>query len=166
MLSFKLMANNVDPQSNRRRLLLAFDGSEASRLAFEHAATLARAMNSEILLTRVYIVPPHIWVHPEAEYREREITKLQAAWDAELSELAAKLEAEIGVPVRPLVRTLGRRFTVADEILATADEYDPILLCLATHGESALRRLVMGSVALDVLSRSKRPVVLINAKDR
>jgi nucleotide-binding universal stress UspA family protein len=62
-----------------------------------------------------------------------------------------------------MVRVLGERWSVPDEILAVAEEVDAELICMATHGESALRHFVAGSVALEVLSKTRRPVVLVRA---
>ena len=43
---------------------------------------------------------------------------------------------------------------------AYAAELEVDTICMASHGESALRHLVLGSTALDVLSRSTYPVLL------
>jgi nucleotide-binding universal stress UspA family protein len=144
-------------------VLLTFDGSQASRAAFEPAARLARLLSGELALLRVYQVPANVWVHPEREHRDSEIRKLEEGWDAAVRDVARDLQDGAGVPVRAVSRRLGERWTVTDEILAVADELDPALICMATHGESAVRHLVIGSTAMDVLSRSSRPVALIRA---
>ncbi|MPZ50773.1 MAG: hypothetical protein GEU75_15980 [Dehalococcoidia bacterium] len=156
---------NQSSTNSTKRVLLTFDGSEASKAAFSQATRLARAMDGEIVLLRVHIVPPPIWVHPEAEFRDTELQRLQAEWQAELSAVAKQLEQDSGVKVQAASRMLGQRWTVTDEILAAADEFDPVVLCMATRGESMIRRLLVGSIAMGVLSQSSRPVVLARSPE-
>lgn len=147
--------------AQKNRILLTFDGSEVSRSAYGQASAIARAMNAEILLLRVHQAPARVWVEPEAERREEELRKLMEGWERDLAEEAAGLERAAGVKVEPVCRRLGERWAVPDEILAVADEFDPILLVMASRGEKALRHFLLGSTALSVLSRSRRPVVLV-----
>jgi nucleotide-binding universal stress UspA family protein len=161
------MTSQSSPGSTtHNRILLTFDGSEASRSAFQQATRLAKALNAEVLILRVYQVPPHIWVHPDADQRESELKRLQVTWDAEMKTVAQELAVTSGLTVTPLARTLGQRWTVTDEILAVADEFDPVLICMATRGESPIRQLLVGSIAMGVLSRSERPVVLAKSGER
>jgi hypothetical protein len=46
-------------------------------------------------------------------------------------------------------------------ILEVADAENAALVVMATHGRTALTRLTMGSVATEVLSRTRRPVLLL-----
>ena len=55
------------------------------------------------------------------------------------------------------------RWNIAGEILAAADEHNVEMICMATHGESGIRRLFVGSVTQEVIANSKRPVTLIRA---
>jgi nucleotide-binding universal stress UspA family protein len=63
---------------------------------------------------------------------------------------------QIGGEVLPVVRRLGQRWNVVDEMGVA-------LICMATHGESAFRHFVVGSTALDVLSKSPCPVLLVRS---
>ena len=47
-----------------------------------------------------------------------------------------------------------------DEIPATAREIGADLVCMGTHGRRGLRRLILGSVAAEVLARSPVPVLV------
>ncbi len=49
----------------------------------------------------------------------------------------------------------------ADSILRVADEEDVALVCMTTHGLGGVRRLVLGSVADEVVRRADVPVMLV-----
>lgn len=144
------------------RLLLTYDGSDASRKAFPAAAVLARATAGEIIILRVYHPTREMVTHPEPERREEAIRKAEAEWKAELERTAAS----IGENVRPVIRRLGERWNVVDEILAVAKESGVDIICMATQGDSALRHFFIGSTAMEVLARSPVPVLLVNAGQR
>lgn len=148
--------------TEQRTILVTYDGSEDSRKAFQPAARLAKIMQAGIILLRVRRAPNEVWVHPEAEHREKELVRLNTEWEEEMKGMAAELAKAEGIEVIPCSRMLGKRWNVAGEILAVADEYNVELLCMATHGESSVRHFFVGSTALDVLSQSKRPVTLVN----
>lgn len=116
-------------------------------------------MTAEVILLRVHHPPLDLAVHPDERFREASLKSIEDAWQKELSDIGE----EMGCPVRPLVRRLGQRWNVVDEILAAASELEVDLICMASHGESALRHFVLGSTALDVLSRSTFPVVLVRS---
>ena len=52
---------------------------------------------------------------------------------------------------------------VADAIVEKANEIEAQVVILGTHGRTGLSRLVMGSVASDVMRREGVPVILIHA---
>jgi nucleotide-binding universal stress UspA family protein len=142
------------------RILVTYDGSDASAAALPAAARLAKDTGAHVILLRVHHPPLDLAVHPEAEYREKGLRAVEEAWMKELTAVAKKL----GPDVRPVIRRLGERWNVVDEILAVAKEFEADLILMATHGESALRHFVVGSTALEVLSRSKCPVVLVRSE--
>jgi nucleotide-binding universal stress UspA family protein len=49
----------------------------------------------------------------------------------------------------------------ADAILASAQDEGTGLIVMSTHGRSGLSRLIMGSVAEEVLHRASVPVLLV-----
>ena len=141
------------------RILVTYDGSAASAAVFPAAAKLAQATGAQIVLFRVHHPPLDLIAHPDAGFREERLQAIEDSWLKEL-EGAAR---EIGGEVRSVVRRLGQRWNVVDEILTVAAEFDVDLICMATHGESAFRHFVIGSTALDVLSKSPCPVMLVRS---
>ena len=141
------------------KLIVTYDGSETSKAALEPAAKLARASNGQVTLLRVHRPSLEEAVHPDLAHREAQIRADEAAWQKDLEQVVAGMDCD----VRPLIRRLGQRWNVADEIIATATELNADLICMATHGESALRHFVAGSTALDVLSKSPCPLLLVRS---
>ena len=93
------------------KMLVTYDGSPASRVVLEPAARLARAAAAEIVLLRVLRPPLDLVAHPDEQFRESELRKLETEWKAELAELGRGLEC----PVQVEVRRLGKRWNVVDE---------------------------------------------------
>jgi nucleotide-binding universal stress UspA family protein len=141
------------------KILVTHDGSRASAAVLPAASRIARAMKAEAVLLRVYRLPWQIATNPDEAERERLIADTRARLESELAAEAPRF----GEGFAAMVRVLGERWSVPDEILAVAEEVDAELICMATHGESALRHFVAGSVALEVLSKTRRPVVLVRA---
>lgn len=142
------------------RMLVTYDGSPASRVVLEPAARLARAASAEIVLLRVLRPPLDLVAHPDEQVRESGLRNLETEWKAELEELGRGLEC----PVQVEVRRLGERWNVVDEILAAVADHDADIICMASHGESALRHFAVGSTALDVLAKSVCPVLLVKSR--
>src|SRR5688572_21125356 len=95
-------------------ILLTYDGSDVSRAAFAPAVRLANLMRAAIVLVRVHRAPPEIWSHPETDYRERELARLQAEWQQDIEGVAASFASE-GVTVTAEARPLGERWNIAGE---------------------------------------------------
>jgi nucleotide-binding universal stress UspA family protein len=144
-------------------ILVTYDGSATARAVFEPAARIAKRMQANVVIVRVHHAPAELWVHPEADYRERELGRLTAEWQGEMDAVASEYSREYGVAAQGQARLLGRRWNIPGEILAVADEFNVETICMATHGEGSIRRVFIGSTALDVVSESKRPVTLIRA---
>ncbi|GAB2486196.1 MAG: universal stress protein [Comamonas sp.] len=138
------------------RILLAVDGSAYTRKMLEylgsHPHWLA-APNEYTALTVGAPLPPHaakmLSKDVVSEYYDEEAQKVLAPVREFLA--GHQVEAQCISKVGPIGETISR---VADE-----GGYD--LLVMGTRGHSALAKLVVGSVATQVLAASKVPVLLI-----
>ena len=120
------------------KLLVTYDGSPASAAAFPVARKLSQATAAEVVLLRVFRPPLGLVAHPDAEHREAQLQAIERSYLDELQQSAKNL--------------------------AVASEFATDFICMATHGESSFRHFVVGSTALDVLSKSPCPVVLIRSE--
>lgn len=142
------------PERERTTLLVPLDGSSFAETALTHAATLARAFSATILLLRAL-------EHETASYRSSGRVQDDSAGlipDAEpyLEGVAQRLRST-GLSVQTVVEE-GRP---GDAIAYHAATLGPGLIVMATHGRTGVGRLLLGSVALEVLCHSPLPVMLI-----
>jgi nucleotide-binding universal stress UspA family protein len=139
------------------KLLFPVDGSDAALAALDKLGDIIHWFSEtpQIILINVHASLPY----PRA-----------AAWAGhEAVEQFHDEESEkaLAEPRKRLERS-GRSFTVekrvgdpAEEIVRFAEAEGCELIAMGTHGRSALKNLVMGSVATKVLAVSKAPVLLL-----
>lgn len=131
------------------RVLFPTDGSECAEHARHHAHYLADRFEASL----------HI-VHVEG--REAELTDVIDVREADvLADLHAPREES---PVVAEPRVQERRVvhpSVPDGILSYVAEHDTNLVVMGTHGRGGLRRLVLGSVAEEVVRRAPVPVMTV-----
>jgi nucleotide-binding universal stress UspA family protein len=140
-----------------RRILVPLDGSELAERALNQAAALAEAARAQ--LTLLQVVGP---VMPEL--RSFEVARLPED-DEALADLAEGYLRRVAAPLvgRGLeVQTVVVRGTPGEQIAATAAAgYD--LIAMATHGRGGIERLIVGSVADQVVRTADVPVLLVRA---
>lgn len=133
-------------------ILLPTDGSDAAAAAIPHAVDLASAYGARLhalYALDVAELPPGVEddaLHEAFEGRgERAV---EAVAQAAAAEGATTVESVVRGPA-------------VAAILEYVEEHDVDLVVMGTHGWSRLDRLVLGSVARDVLQRSPVPVVVV-----
>jgi nucleotide-binding universal stress UspA family protein len=140
-----------------KRIVCATDFSAASGPAWGFAQRLALATKAE--LTLVHVVP---WLPIPAEggfdpnTYQRLIDEGRAEAQSELDGLA-RGAAPLGLRVTVRVQ----EGPAATRILAVAEDERADLLVVGTHGRTGLNRLLVGSVAEQLVQLSRRPVVTV-----
>lgn len=124
-------------------LVVPLDGSELALSALPIARLLGLSTGAE--LTLISVVPGDA---------EPASTRGVADW---LHEIAAA-ERAAGLVVHTKLR-IGEPTT---EILQLADECEPAVLIMATHGRSGIGRMLLGSAADQLLHASDMPVLLLH----
>ncbi|WP_324751097.1 universal stress protein [Sphingomonas sp. LY54] len=157
-----LMANAV-PAGPYRRSLLALDLDTASRAAVMGARRLGLLDQSEAIAL-------HLFDAPAAGMMKRAM-EVPAAIDhyvgAEERRAAADFDAflaEVGPP-RPQRLLRPARGSPAGAILGCAKERDVDLIVVGTNQRKGLQRLMLGSVAQDVLVDAPCDVLVVPAAD-
>ena len=129
-----------------RRPLVPLDGSPESEDILPEAIRLAGASSELFLLHVCPVLPPPVVTVPEA------LSIPQAAF--------AYLEKAAGRLRHRKVRLVARQGDPAEEIAQAALELGVDLLAMSTHGRGGLRRILLGSVAEEVVVRVALPVLL------
>jgi len=133
-----------------KNILLATDFSEASEKAFNYATAIARLHGSKIYVVHVLPAqftafipePPTDWMRHEAD-REMEI-------------LASRSELQ-PIPHETLLRT-GSVWSVLSAVIR---QENIELMVLGTHGRGGIKKLVLGSVAEEVVRHAVCPVITV-----
>ncbi len=140
-----------------RPILVAVDFEEASRRALLTAQEIGRGLGAPIALVHVYRVPLYTYpsidpvsVPPPVVYAPEIAADAQKALSA--------FAASYGIsPDLAFVR----EGDPADEILEAAAVIGARMIALGTHGRRGLSHVLLGSVAEQVVRRSRVPVLTV-----
>ena len=145
-----------------KHILIPTDGSELSMKAVSHGLALAKSIGAKttiMMATRMWSAKDmseharHGEQHPVEEYEERfarVASKVLAACKAEADAAGVKSD------------TLHVSDMDPDEaIVKTADRLGCDLILMASHARGAIGRMLLGSVALKVLTSTKVPVTIV-----
>jgi nucleotide-binding universal stress UspA family protein len=133
------------------RVVATSDGSPASEAVIKALGSLASGGRFAVTLLRVH----------EHEPGGRDDAAAVAACRGELEACRALLPASMSVET--VVREIPLGAGVDTAIIETAQAKGAHAIALSTHGHSARRHVVMGSVAMLLLGRSPLPLLLARA---
>lgn len=141
-----------------KHILIATDGSPLSERAALRAVHLAQALSAQITAIHVsdpfHVQSPRASSDPNAAERYNRDCEARAAACLGVVKDAA-VAAGVGfdaihVPAQ----------SAAAEIIGAADDRGCDVICMASHGRTGLAAVFLGSVAVEVLTRSHIPVLV------
>lgn len=149
-----------------RKVLVAFDGSDAARQGLATALALAADQRSALYVLHVLEGMPAGWsAYVDDQFRpdrvEALLLGLRVSGQRVLDEARAMASRQ-GLTATPLL-VHARGHPVAEVILAQVREIGADVVVIGTRGREGISRLVMGSTAEDVLHRADVPVLLVRA---
>jgi nucleotide-binding universal stress UspA family protein len=139
------------------RILVPLDGSELAEQVLPGVIELANCTGAEIVLLRVPEYPVYEYLMPVADLNTTMQEQAREQARQYLDRISSDLRAT-GLHVRTQVVYDG---AVYSTILETAKDLKVDLIAMSTHGRSGLARLVMGSVADDIVRHAELPVLLV-----
>ncbi|MFP3947845.1 MAG: universal stress protein [Gemmatimonadota bacterium] len=131
-------------------ILVPLDGSAFAEAALPPAMTIASGGNGSLDLVMVQ--------DPVPAYGYGSLEEQPQAWRAEY---LAAVEEELGSRLQDRVQYTLLVGSVTAELERHAEETDPDLLVMATHGRGPFSRFWLGSVADHIVRHSTYPVLLI-----
>jgi nucleotide-binding universal stress UspA family protein len=141
-----------------RNILFASDFSKASRKAFTTA--LKTAKSSRARLTIVHVIAPFTPIGPDQYVGPdtwEELETQARTWAARhLDTLTARAKAA-GVRVKSLL-VEGQ---AAREVTKAAKKVHADLLVIGTHGRTGFAKLLLGSIASQIVATSRIPVMTV-----
>jgi nucleotide-binding universal stress UspA family protein len=144
----------------KNRILYPTDFSPAAEPAFDYALQTAKRDGAVLIL--VHVIEPtspiadDVYIALPGPVREA----AEATARREFDGLLARAKA-VDVDVSDVLRC-GRP---AEEIVKVAESEFADLIVMGTHGRRGLRRLMLGSVAQQVVATAPCPVVTVRMKD-
>jgi nucleotide-binding universal stress UspA family protein len=138
------------------RILLPTDFSAPSQYAFQLACSLARDHGSRVIVLHVVLtLGPEFVPHGEAVSQLEPESHRNRLW-AEVSQ------------VKPADAAIAVEHQLAEgdpavEIARAAVAHDCQLIVMGTHGRTGLDRLLVGSVAEQVMRKAHCPVLVVKA---
>lgn len=132
-----------------KTLLLAYDGSEGSRVAADLVRGLAASLGARVIVVGAF--PPYPRISSPTKDDAREILETRERTEGMVAELeAAGISAEPDVLEGP----------AADAVLRAAEAHDVDLIVVGSRGYGAFTGLLLGSVSDRVAHYATRPVLV------
>jgi len=143
-----------------RRILVPLDGSRSSFAALRAALALARDLDATIVAYHALpsMPVPHFDAPAAGQPSPEEQRELLRQLARRYFEKAERLAALAGVELETMSDL---RSDVAEGIEEAAQRWGCDLILLGSHGRGAFRRLLMGSVAAQLLSIATVPVMVL-----
>ncbi len=140
------------PLTRGEKILVAVDGSPFADMAVDQAISLGGICNSEIFVISVVdLFPEQMAVAPAL------VEKMSAEVREHLDKAKEKVDAA-NIPCETIVHMGGKPH---EFIVDEAKKRDIDLIVLGTHGHSGLKRVLLGSVAQNVLGHAPCPVLVV-----
>ena len=144
-----------------KKILVATDGTKLSKKAVEAASKLAADFDA--VLTVVRIVPHYAktFFDGSSILSIKEMADIEKEWtvqaQASLDQLL-KTTVDKHISVNTVV---ARSSNVSDALLKVAKKSKAELIVMASHGRGGIKRVLLGSETLQVLTHSEIPVLVI-----
>jgi nucleotide-binding universal stress UspA family protein len=144
-----------------QRILVATDGSALSKKAVKHAISLAASTGASLVALKVVPRYPVSFFDGSATLSVETVSEAEKKWvtDAETQLDAVVKEAQsAGVKAKTAVV---KSDLIAESIISAARKHKADLVVMASHGRKGLKRILLGSEALAVLTHSEVPVLIL-----
>jgi nucleotide-binding universal stress UspA family protein len=138
-----------------KKILLAYDGSDASKLAFEKAAELAKISGGDLHILAVGRIPEYAQTVSEVE----EAREQASAFYSKITDEAIRNLSQRGITATSHVE-FGKP---GDVILRIAEDLKVDLVVLGTNPHSALKRRFLGATVDKVVDHAHCSVLVIKS---
>ncbi len=148
------------------KILVGIDGSEYSRNAVNYALDISTKYNSDLFLLAIVPSKVHhgdssgVFGMVAPSYFE-EYKKEAEKWFEEIINHINSSDTPIDTKSKVKSEVITTPFSTAASILNYAEERDVDLIVIGTRGNSGLKKMLLGSVATDVVTYSYCPVLVV-----
>jgi nucleotide-binding universal stress UspA family protein len=144
-----------------KRILVATDGSTLSKKAVTSAIELAATCSAELFALKVVPRYPQAYFEGSIPLSAEEVARVEKQWAQAAQQQLATVEKSAknrSVNVKSLVV---KSDVVSVAIMAAAKKNKADLIVMASHGRKGIKRLLLGSETLQVLTHSQIPVLVL-----
>lgn len=144
-----------------QRILIATDGSTLSRKAVDSGIEMAELTGAQIVALKVVPRYPVSYFEGGVALPLNNVSAIEKQWaEAALAVVTAvKIKAEAkGIKAKAITHTSD---LVAESIVAAAKKHKCDLIIMASHGRRGIKRVLMGSETMHVLTHSHIPVLVL-----
>jgi len=145
---------------NSSRILIPVDFSQTSLLAINHGAFIAQKTGASIFL--LHVVNTHYMSQnmflPKVSLNDQSSAETKAM--EKLNEFAEEVKADYKVEVESIIKSGNPSI----EVTKVAREIKASLVVMGTHGYSPIKEIMIGSVALKVITKSPCPTMVMTSE--
>lgn len=144
-----------------QHILVPVDGSDLSLSVIQHAVSLAQAFNSKITVTQVLTLDPYVASEYLSAGQTNDLIERARQYILQNLEKAKAQFQALGLEVETTLlegENISRTLTKAVETLNVD------LIVLSSHGRSGIKKLLMGSVAQNLITEASVPVFVVKAQ--
>jgi nucleotide-binding universal stress UspA family protein len=144
-----------------RKILVTTDGSTLANKAVKSAIELANTLDAELIALKV--IPRYLQTYFEGSIPldNQQIMMLEKQWEDEAAEVLAKVEKQAEKSGLILTTSIIKANIISEAIITFAQKKKVDLIVMASHGRNGLKRLILGSETMQVLTHSHVPVLVL-----
>jgi nucleotide-binding universal stress UspA family protein len=146
-----------------KSVVVPLDGSELAESILPSVEEVAKKLDLEVILLRVYGVPYSASSVGEGFYDAAQFKTFLATLRAEALEYLERKAADLKSHGVKKVSLVTKEGLGADEIILFARQTSDNLVAMCTHGRSGVKRWMLGSVTETVVRHSGDPVLILRA---
>jgi nucleotide-binding universal stress UspA family protein len=140
------------------KILVAVDGSDISLKAANYGIEFAKKYNSKLIILHVIHIDAAGLIYTTESAFNQFIEKSKKESEEWFSTIRNEAK-ERGVEIK--TENVEEMYSVAGAIIKHAEEGNVDVIIIGSTGKSGFKRLLLGSVAVDVVKYSKCPVFVI-----
>ena len=146
-----------------KSIVVPLDGSELAESVLPYAVEVAKNLDLEVTLLRVYATPYGAYSAGEGFYDATQIEKYLESLRGEALDYLERKAADLKKTGLEKVSVVLKEGLDADEIITFARHAPDNLIAMCSHGRSGVKRWVLGSVTETVVRHSDDPVLILRA---
>jgi nucleotide-binding universal stress UspA family protein len=146
-----------------KSIVVPLDGSELAESILPYVEQVAKNLDLEVVLLRVYALPYCTYSSGQGFYDATQIETFLASLRVEALDYLEGIAADLKKRGLEKVSVVVKQGLDADEIIGFACHAPDSLVAMCSHGRSGVKRWVLGSVTETVVRHSGDPVLVLRA---